>query len=250
MKLTGKTVLVTGGARGIGRGIAEQMAREGAAVVVMAATNRKAAQEVRDGIVRAGGKASVALGDVASPEDCGRVVAEAVEAFGSVDILINNAGICPFNDFFSIRPEEWDRVQAVNSSGVFHMSQAAARVMKEQGGGRIINVTSISGKMVTNPRQVAYCTSKAAANMLTRCMAVALAPYGIAVNAVLPGTIPTDINAGVLADAEVMDGILEKTPLGALGTPGDIARACLYFADPENNWVTGTLLVVDGGFAV
>lgn len=248
MKLKGKVALVTGSARGIGRGIAESLAAEGAVVVINGRKALNAAQEVKKAIEFAGGKAFIQMGDVSTKKDCDRIVGAIVKEAGRLDILVNNAGICPFNDFFNITEEEWDLVQTTNAKAVFLLSQAAAQIMKDQGGGRIINVTSISGERVTNPQQVAYCTSKAAANMLTRCMAVALAPHKITVNAVLPGTIPTDINAHVLADQKIMSTIINNTPLRALGSPKDIADAVLYFASPDTNWVTGSLLVVDGGY--
>ncbi len=249
MKLKGKVALVTGSARGIGRGIAEALAAEGAVVVINGRKALDAAQEVKKAIEFAGGKAIIQMGDVSTKKDCDRIVAAVVKEAGRLDILVNNAGICPFNDFFNITEEEWDLVQTTNTKAVFLLSQAAAQVMKNQGdGGRIINVTSISGARVTNPQQVAYSTSKAAANMLTHCMASSLAPHGITVNAVLPGTIPTDINAHVLADQKIMSTIINNTPLRALGTPKDVADAVLYFASPDTNWVTGSLLVVDGGY--
>jgi len=162
--------------------------------------------------------------------------------------VVNNAGICPFTDVLELTPAEFDRVQAVNVRSVFLLSQAAARCMKDTGGGSIVNVTSISGERFTNARQLAYCTSKAAANMLTRGLAVTLAPYHIRVNAVLPGTVPTDINEDVLAQAGVTDGIINATPLKVFGAPADIAGAVLYLAGDEARWITGTLMVVDGGF--
>lgn len=171
-----------------------------------------------------------------------------MQRWGRIDVLVNNAGICPFTDVFDLTLEEFDRVQSVNARSIFLMSQAAGRHMRDAGGGAIVNVTSISGERFTNPRQLAYCTSKAAANMLTRGLAVTLAPYRIRVNAVLPGTVPTDINERILAEPGVTDAILALTPLKTLGTPPDIASAVLYLASEDAGWITGTLLVVDGGF--
>ncbi|MGB9619792.1 MAG: SDR family NAD(P)-dependent oxidoreductase, partial [Armatimonadota bacterium] len=158
------------------------------------------------------------------------------------------AGVCHFLDFFETTEAEWDFHQNINCKGIFLCSQAAAQVMRDHGGGRIINVTSISGEKATNARQVAYCASKGGANMLTRVMALALAPYNITVNAVLPGTIETDINRHILAEPGARQAIIEATPLKALGLPEHVAEAVIYFASDQSGWTTGALLPVDGGF--
>lgn len=249
MAWEGQAALVTGGFRGIGRGVARALSAKGVHVHLLGLPEEQdRGEQTAADIKEAGGQASVRTGDVTVKSDCGRVVDEIQHTSGRLDILVNVAGICPFRDFFDIPEDEFDRVMAVNAKGIFLMSQAAGRLMARTGRGRIVNVTSISGEKVTNPQQTAYCTSKAAANMLTRCMAVSLAPYKITVNAVLPGTVPTDINAHILADSGITDGIIDATPLKALGEPKDIADAVLYFASPDANWVTGSLLVVDGGF--
>ena len=147
------------------------------------------------------------------------MVDSVVREFGTIDVLVNNAGVCHFLDFFDVTEVEWDFHQNINCKGVFLCSQAVARVMRERCFGRIINVTSISGEKATNPQQVPYCTSKGGANMLTQVMAVALAPYNITVNAVLPGTIETDINREILASDGAMESICEATPLRTLGMP-------------------------------
>lgn len=246
-----RTALVTGGYRGIGRGVAEALAERGAAVHILGLPHeRETGEATAKHLSSLGGTGHARVGDVTVKADVERVMGEVLAESGRLDILVNVAGICPFRDFLDIPEDEWDRVQAVNSKGIFLTCQAAAREMVKSGGGRIVNVTSISGEKVTNPQQAAYCTSKAAANMLTKCMAVSLAPHHITVNAVLPGTIPTDINADVLGQPGVSEGILEATPLRAMGRPKDVADAVLYFASPDANWVTGSLLVVDGGFVL
>ncbi len=246
-RFTGKVVIVTGGARGIGRAIVEAFAREGAKVGIGHSGRSEAAAAQ---IIRTVGKdRAVSLpGDVADADAVAAVLETAISAFGRIDVVVNNAGICPFTDVLDLTVEEFDRVQAVNTRSIFLMSQGAARHMKETGGGAIVNVTSISGQRFTNPQQLAYCTSKAAANMLTRGLAVTLAPYNIRVNGVLPGTIPTDINQAVLAGPGVTEGIVEATPLKCLGTVEDISSATLYLASDQAKWITGTLMVVDGGF--
>lgn len=246
-RFDGKAVIVTGGGRGIGRAIVEAFAREGAKVGIgHSGRSEDAAQE----IIRAIGKdQAVSLpGDVADAKAVKAILDKTISTFGRIDIVVNNAGICPFRDALDVTVEEFDRVQAVNTRSIFLMSQGAARFMKDHGGGVIVNVTSISGERFTDPQQLAYCTSKAAANMLTRGLAVTLARYNIRVNGVLPGTIPTDINEDVLARPGVTEAIVQKTPLKSLGECRDIASATLFLASDEAKWITGTLMVVDGGF--
>ena len=242
-----KVVIVTGGARGIGRAVVEAFAREGAKVGI-GHTGRSGTDA--DELVGAigPGRAISLPGDVADEHDVALLIERTLAAFGRLDVVVNNAGICPFTDVLELTADQFDRVQAVNCRSIFLMAQGAARVMKDTGGGVIVNVTSISGERFTDPRQLAYCTSKAAANMLTRGLAVTLAPYRIRVNGVLPGTIPTDINRDVLAEPGVTERIAEHTPLKTLGTPDDVARAVLYLASDDAGWITGTLMVVDGGF--
>lgn len=248
MRLDCKRVIVTGGSRGIGRGIALAMAKEGAMIAVNYTANEAAAVEVVEAIERDGGKAIAIKADVARKAEVDAMVAEVAREFGGIDVLVNNAGVCHFLDFFDVTEEEWDFHQDINCKGVFLCSQAAALVMKSQGAGRIVNVTSISGEKATNPQQVPYCASKGAANMLTQVMAIALAPYGITVNAVLPGTVETDINRDILAQEGVEESIVCATPLGCLGLPSHIAEAVIYFASDASGWTTGALLPVDGGF--
>lgn len=250
MSFQGKVALVTGSSRGIGRAIAGGLAARGARLALNhPGDDADRARVAADAIRAEGGEAEVFPADVSHPGEVRRMMEGILGRYGGIDIAVNNAGICPFRSLFDITPEEWDRVLEVNTRGIFLVSQAAARAMVERGGGgRIVNVTSISGLRVTDPRQIAYSTSKAAANMLTRCLAVALASHGITVNAVLPGTIPTDINAAVLSDPSVVRAITDATPLGSLGSPGDVVSAVLYLASDDASWVTGSLLVVDGGY--
>ena len=174
-------------------------------------------------------------------------MAGTLEAWGGLDILVNVAGVAVFGDFLAATEEDWDRQMDVNAKGVFLASQAAARRMREAGGGRIIIVSSISGGRA-DPGLVPYCASKGAANMLTKAMAVALAPYDITVNAVLPGTVETDMNAANLAQPKVRGAILAGTPLRRLGRPEDVVGAVLYLCSDEAAWTTGSLIVVDGGY--
>ncbi|MCL5942191.1 MAG: glucose 1-dehydrogenase [Actinobacteria bacterium] len=250
MRLKGKRTIVTGGSRGIGRGIAIAMAREGAHVAINFTANEDAAREVVERIRADDGEAVAVQADVTDKVQVDAMVAAIERVLGGIDVLVNNAGVCHFLDFFETTEAEWNFHQNVNCKGIFLCSQAAARAMKARGGGRIINVTSISGEKATSPRQVAYCASKGGANMLTQVMAVALAPYNITVNAVLPGTIETDINRDILAQPGATEEIVGATPLRTLGLPQHIAEAVIYFASDESGWTTGALLPVDGGFVL
>jgi len=248
-RLEGKTIIVTGSSRGIGRSCAVRCAEAGAHVVVHGRTASEALETTAAQISAAGGSAIAVSGDVSIRADAERIVQEAVAAFGTVDGLVNNAGVSAFIDFMEVTDEQWDSLMAVNARGPFLMTQAVARAMIEAGrSGRICNVTSISGAKATDPRQVPYCASKGAANMFTKVAAVALGEHGITVNAILPGTIETDINREILGVEGATEAIADDTPLGCLGDVDDIGQAVVYLMSDEAKWVTGALLAVDGGF--
>jgi len=250
MHLQDKIALITGGGRGIGRAIALELSAEGAAVAINDIDGGRAMQVARE-IETRGGNPLAVEADVSQKAQVDRMVEEVVGRFGRIDVLVNNAGIAPFIEFLDATEEVWDRTIAINTKGIFLASQAVGREMAKRGtGGRIINITSISGIRATDKLQVPYCVSKAGANMLTKAMALALAPHGITVNAILPGTIETDLNREILADEALRKGVIDRTPLGCLGRPEDIAKAVIYFASDESRWTTGSLLVVDGGFTV
>jgi len=224
-------------------------AEAGARVVVHGRTATPALQDTLAAIHASGGPAIAVTGDVSVQADAERIVGETIDAFGVVDGLVNNAGIGPFVDFMDLTAERWDHIMAVNAKGPFLMTQCVARTMIEAGRpGSVCNVTSISGLKATDPRQVPYCTSKGAVNMFTRAAALALAAHHITVNAVLPGTIETDINRDMLAEEGVALSIVAATPLGCLGDVDDVAHAVVYFMSDESRWVTGALLAIDGGF--
>ncbi len=248
-RLEGKAIIVTGSSRGIGRSCALRCAEAGARVVVHGRTASDELEASVSQIRERGGVAVGVSGDVSIRADVERIVAESTAALGPLDGLVNNAGISYFIDFLEVTDEQWEALMAVNAKGPFLMTQAVARTMIEAGRpGRICNVTSISGQKATNPQQVPYCTSKGAANMFTKVAAVALGPHGITVNAVLPGTIETDINREVLAAEGTVEAITEATPLGRLGDVEDVGQAVVYLMSDEARWVTGALLAVDGGF--
>ena len=241
--IEGKAVLVTGAGRGIGRAIAEAFADEGASVAVSYNTSKKGADEVVEGIRKRGGKAIAVKADVTSISEVAAMVSKVVDSFGSIDVLVNNAGILIPNQFLKIRPEDWDRVLDTNLKGAFLCSQAAAKVMKK--GSRIINIASVSG--LAHPSgmsSVDYVASKAGLIGLTRAMAVHLGPK-INVNAVAPGTVETEMTK-FLSKAE-KENMAGESFLKRLGRPEEVARACVFLASGDADWITGEVLTVAGG---
>lgn len=244
-----KVVIVTGAARGIGEAIAIGFGEEGARVVV-ADVRETEGMETVERVNEAAGEGLFVRTDVSDQADVENLMGGAVETFGSIDILVNDAGICPFEDFLAMSEEMWSRVQDVNLKGMFLCSQAAAQVMVDRGiRGRIINISSISS-IVGGAQQAHYCASKAGINLLTASMAISLGPHGITCNAVLPGPIETDINREDLTDEEKRSYFINRTPLRRIGQPEDVVGPVLFFASDDAAWCTGSTLVVDGGILV
>ncbi len=243
MKLSGKTAIVTGSRRGIGRAIAEALAREGASVVVND-INLEDCQKVVDGIKAQGGQALAVRCDVSIKAEVLEMVSRAIAEFGKVDILVNNAMLSSFKPFVRLSEEEWDRTLAVNLKGAFLCSQAAARNMIKNGWGRIINIASVcsGGAGGASPLLAHYAASKGGLKALSEVMAIELADFGINVNAILPGAI----DSGSLPDS-IKERALKGTPKGRLGTPKDIADLVIYLASPESDFMTGSELIIDGG---
>jgi L-rhamnose 1-dehydrogenase len=249
MRLQGKTAIVTGAARGIGRAIAVRFGQEGANVAVVDLRQEEGQETVRL-VEAAGSSATFIRADVSDADQVQAMVNAVVQEWGSIDILVNNAGICPFRDFLDMEEDVWDQVLDVNLKGYFLCSQAVAKVMVEQGvKGRIIAVSSISSEF-GGSSQAHYCASKAGINLLIKSMAISLGPHGITCNAVLPGTVETDINREALADPKVRDYWSNRAPLGRIAYPEDITGPVLFFASDDSNWCTGSMLVVDGGTSV
>ncbi len=254
-EFSGKGVLVTGGALGIGRGIAEGFAREGAGVAI-ADVNGEAATAAAAAITAAGGGRAIAtVGDVSSAADAARMVAETVDALGRLDVLINNAGIQHVDAYFNVEdtPEEvWDRILGVNLKGTFLMSKYAMPHIRAAGGGAVINMASVQG-LQSMPGVPSYAASKGGILSLTRNMAMDYAPEGIRVTAICPGTIDSEM---VRTSARAEGGDIEANlrrygafhPLGRLGRPEDIANAALFLASERASFITGEYLCVDGGF--
>lgn len=248
--LSGRAAIVTGGGMGIGQGIALRLAEAGAGVMV-ADINLEAAQQTVDEIVNNGGKSHAIKADVSQVADAEETVAQTVEAFGRLDILVNNAAICPFTPVMDITEDVWDSVQRINSKGLFFFSQAGAKEMIRAGrAGRIVNIASIDCLHPTG-HLTAYDTSKGGVLMTTRAMARELGEYNILVNAVAPGGIDTPMARSFFANETnpkaAMAAVAKKTPLQRWGQPDDIARAVLFLSSPAADFITGSLLVVDGG---
>lgn len=249
MRFTGKTAIITGGAGGIGRAIAERFLREGANVVI--ADIDQAGGQATEKDLSSLGKVRFQKADVSRRLDVHNLVAAAIESFGDLDILVNNAGIVHHADFLELRDEDFDRVLSINLKGAFMAGQAAARflVEKVQKGGRagaIVNMSSINAE-VAIATQVAYSISKGGMNQLTKVMALALAPYGIRVNAIGPGSIQTDMLLATNDDPEARTRILSRTPLKRIGEPMEIASIAAFLASEDAAYMTGQTVYADGG---
>jgi L-rhamnose 1-dehydrogenase len=247
---TRRTALVTGSSRGIGRGIAVALGGDGYQVVVNYTADRDAADETARQVNEAGGEAIVVHADVADGTQVRSMVDEALEAFGHLDVAVLNAGVCPFTPFFDLTEEIWDRTHAVNLKGAFLTAQAAARAMVDRGaGGRIIAISSVSS-IVGGSAQVHYCPTKAGLNAMMRSLAIVLGPHGITCNAVLPGSIATDINRADWEQPGKRAYLESRIPVGRLGEPRDIGDFVKLLAREESRYVNGAEIVVDGGLII
>ncbi|MEU8080905.1 glucose 1-dehydrogenase [Catellatospora citrea] len=244
MALHGKTAIVTGASRGIGRGIALRLAADGANVVVNYVGNADAAKEVVETITERGGNAVAVQADTASAVDVERLFSEAAAAFGGVDIVVNNAGITVVGPFEALPLDQFDRVVDVNFKGVFYVLQQAARHVRD--GGRIVNI-STGYTRNPNPYVGAYTATKAAVEHLSFSLSKELGPKQITVNSVLPGLVETE---GMAPEARAaMDMVIGMTPLGRVGQPEDIADVVAFLAGPDARWITGQSVAAAGGLA-
>lgn len=237
---------MAGGALGIGKGISLRLAEAGAAVMI-ADINLDAARETAAEIKDNGGKAVAIRADTSSLTDAQKVVQATVDTFGSIDILINNAGIYPFSPALELTEALWDKVLNINLKGLFFYAQAAAQKMVESGkGGKIINLASIDALHPTG-NLVHYDASKGGVVMVTKALALELGRHNITVNAIAPVGIQTTGSMPVSAD-EIIKAFVARIPAGRMGQPDDIAKVALFLASPAADYMTGSLVVVDGGF--
>lgn len=245
-RFSGKTVIVTGAAAGIGLACARAFAAEGAGVV-MADIDGAKVVEAAAAIEAEGGLVKAIRCDVGDAHDAGCLVDATLEWAGRLDVLVNNAGIIKGGDFLELSEADFDAVLRVNLKGPFLVGQAAARALAARGGGAIVNMSSINGVLAI-PTQIPYVTSKGGLNQLTKAMALALVDKGIRVNAVGPGTIMTDLMRGsVLGDDAARARILSRTPMGRIGEPDEIARIVLFLASDDASYMTGQVVYADGG---
>ncbi|UUP17529.1 SDR family NAD(P)-dependent oxidoreductase [Nitratireductor thuwali] len=249
MALDGKAAIVTGAATGIGYAIAERLLREGVRVVIADIDAEKGARAIAD--LEQFGEVRFVKADVGKSLDVHNLVASTIDTLGDIDILVNNAGIVHGADFLDIKEEDFDRVLKVNLKGTFMVGQAVARYMadKVKGGGApgvIVNMSSVNAVFAI-ANQVPYSVSKGGVNQLTKVMALSLAPYGIRVNAIGPGSIMTDMLASVNADPAAKNRILSRTPLGRIGDPKEIASIAAFLASDDASYITGQTIYADGG---
>ncbi len=247
--LQGRTALVTGANRGLGRAFADALADAGADVVVVGrdeGRNRDAATEIAH---RSGRRTTVATGDVTDANDVPRIVDQAVAAHDRIDILVNNAGICYHRPALDVPDEEFAEVFDVNVAGLWRMSKAVAPSMIEAGGGSIVNVGSISAMIVNRPQwQPAYNASKAAVHQLTKSLAAEWAPHHIRVNAIAPGYVKTEM--APVDEPRFRSRWIEDAPMRRYATPAEIAPSVVYLASDAASFTTGAVLVTDGGYTL
>jgi NAD(P)-dependent dehydrogenase (short-subunit alcohol dehydrogenase family) len=245
-RLRGKSAVVTGAAKGIGRATAELFAREGARLVVTD-VDEAGLGDLRERLAQSGTEIVEVVGDVSAPEDARRMIRASVEGFGRIDVLVANAGVIPLNNVIDATPEDWDHVMAVDGRGMFLTCKYAVEEMLkgDPPGGSIVCLSSISG-LAGQPDQSTYGPAKFVASGITKHLAVEWAHRGIRVNAVAPGTIRTEAVAS-LPESYVAP-MREAHPIGRLGEPVEVARAILFLASDEASFVTGAILPVDGGY--
>lgn len=248
--LTGKYALVTGGSRGIGMGIALCLAKQGANVAVNCIASVEKCDLVADEIKKLGREALSFQADVSKKDQVAKMFSGIKKKWGRLDILVNNAGVIDYAGFEDITEEQWDRVLDVNLKGQFLCAQEAVKLMKPSKWGRIINIASISsGGVGVGFKNIShYTASKGGVVALTENMAVELAKDGINVNAVAPGSIESDMSAALKKDPKLMEGTLSQIPKGRIGKPEDIGAACTFLASEEADYITGSVIYVDGGW--
>ena len=247
MLLDGKTALVTGASRGIGRAIALRLAAEGASVAINYAGNTAKAEETKAAIEAAGGKAALFQADVSDSAQVEQMVAAVTEAFGTIDILVNNAGITRDGLLMRMKEEDFDAVLDTSLKGIFHVTKAVSKLMMKKRAGRIVNMASVVGIM-GNAGQTNYAAAKAGVIGFTKSAAREFAARGITVNAVAPGFIATDMTAAMPEKAK--EATLAAIPLRRMGEPEDVANAVAFLVSDQASYITGQVVKVDGGMVM
>ena len=246
MKLKDKIAIVTGATKGIGVAIAKEYAHEGAKVV-LAGRTENLGNEVVEEIQQNSGDAIMVVCDMSKTTDINNLVAKAVEHYGGVDIVVNNAGVNHSANFFEITEEDWDWVMSVDLKGSFFLGQEAARVMIDQGRrGSIINISSVMAVLALAD-QIPYCAAKGGVNQMTKAMALALIDKGIRVNAVGPGPVMTELMERVVHNKVKHDQLLERLPIGYIASCEEIARVCVFLASEDSSYIIGQCIYPDGG---
>ena len=247
MKLKDKVAIVTGGSGGIGQGICDRLAKEGANIVINYRSAKENAEKAQESVRAIGSEALIVQADLGKVDDINRLVQQAIDRFGKVDILVNNAGLELRDDFWDVSEEDYDLVLNVNLKAVFFATQAVVKhFMATDNPGRIINISSVHEELPF-PHFTSYCASKGGVKMIARNLSVELGPMGITVNNIAPGAIATPINKDLLNNPEQLKKVTQNIPLGRLGEPEDVAGMVAFLASDDAKYVTGSTFYVDGG---
>jgi len=249
MRLDGKIALITGASQGIGRGIAVAMAKEGAHPIInyRSQADEQSALDVKKEVEALGRKCLTIQADVSKTSEISEMIARAIKEMGGLDVVVNNAGIEKRAPAWEVSEGDFDLVLAVNLKGVFFVTQGCLKYwIAEKRPGKVINISSVHEELPF-PHFSAYCMSKGGVKMMTRNIAIEVAPFGITVNSVAPGAIETPINRQLLNDKQKLASLLNNIPLGRLGEPDDVSHAVVFLASKESDYITGTTIFVDGG---
>lgn len=247
MKLKEKVAIVTGGSGGLGQGICQRLAQEGAKIVVDYHSHADEAEKVKEKIEQLGSEALIVQADLSKVEQINNLVQKSIDRFGKVDILVNNAGIEKRADFWDVTEADYDLVLNLNLKAVFFTTQAVVKhFMATDNKGKIINISSVHEELPF-PHFTSYCASKGGVKMITRNLAVELGPMGITINNVAPGAIATPINHDLLNNPELLKKVTNNIPLGRMGEPEDVSGIVAFLASDEAKYITGSTFYVDGG---